>query len=274
MHWDKTRLEFDSFAAEYDWRYLSGIQPLATALWAACRAAIERCAPATILDCACGPGWQAIELARQGYRVHGTDISAEMIELARRHAAEADVAVTFSVATWEELPAQLDGRFDFTMCYGNAIGHCRDRQGMLASLRALRDVTADGGHVFVDTRSWEWFRAHTQRVFPMGARDDERGHHLLLGVATVPQRWSAAHVIETVHVIERDGQISTAAYPATFYAFRARQLLECLAEAGFDDVQTDYTEGKPYYNVTARACMAEGSVPRGRRQRPSVGWPG
>jgi ubiquinone/menaquinone biosynthesis C-methylase UbiE len=68
MGWEKTRTEFDAFAETYDGLFNDGtIAPGRTPgdpLWPACRAAIACLQPRSILDCACGPGWQAIHLAQ------------------------------------------------------------------------------------------------------------------------------------------------------------------------------------------------------------------
>src|SRR5271165_5915113 len=50
----------------------------------------------SILEVAPGPGYLTIELARLGdYRIVGLDISHTFVEIARRNAREAGVAVTF-----------------------------------------------------------------------------------------------------------------------------------------------------------------------------------
>jgi SAM-dependent methyltransferase len=64
-----------------------------------------------VLDVGCGPGRHAHELARRGIRVHGVDISARFIEIARANAPEG--------ATFERLDARalsFDGEFDAAIC--------------------------------------------------------------------------------------------------------------------------------------------------------------
>jgi ubiquinone/menaquinone biosynthesis C-methylase UbiE len=54
--------------------------------------------PADLVDLGCGTGSLSVLLAEQGHRVVGVDVSAQMIQHARRKAATAGVAVTFHVA--------------------------------------------------------------------------------------------------------------------------------------------------------------------------------
>ncbi len=64
-----------------------------------------------VLDVGCGPGRHAHELARRGIEVHGIDISARFVEIARRDAPDG--------ATFERLDARrlpFEGEFDAAIC--------------------------------------------------------------------------------------------------------------------------------------------------------------
>lgn len=64
-----------------------------------------------VLDVGCGPGRHASELARRGILVHGVDISARFIELARR---DGPVGATFERLDARELPFEQE--FDAVIC--------------------------------------------------------------------------------------------------------------------------------------------------------------
>jgi tellurite methyltransferase len=65
-------------------------------------AAAERMTPGDALDLACGPGRNAIYLARLGWRVTAVDSSAVALELLRERAAAAGVSVDARLADLEE----------------------------------------------------------------------------------------------------------------------------------------------------------------------------
>src|SRR5580658_4790714 len=71
---------------------------------------------ARVLEVAPGPGYFAIELARLGdYRITGLDISRTFVEIARRNAWEAGVAVDFQQGNAAAMPF-ANGSFDFVLC--------------------------------------------------------------------------------------------------------------------------------------------------------------
>jgi ubiquinone/menaquinone biosynthesis C-methylase UbiE len=76
---------------------------------------------ARVLEVAPGPGYFAIELAKiasatpAGCRITGLDISRTFVEIARRNALEAGVAVEFRQGNAANMPFD-SGSFDFLLC--------------------------------------------------------------------------------------------------------------------------------------------------------------
>jgi ubiquinone/menaquinone biosynthesis C-methylase UbiE len=71
---------------------------------------------ARVLEVAPGPGYFAIELAKLGdYRITGLDISRTFVEIARRNAWEAGVAVDFQQGNAAAMPYSRYS-FDFILC--------------------------------------------------------------------------------------------------------------------------------------------------------------
>lgn len=71
---------------------------------------------ASILEVAPGPGYLAVELAKLGrFQVTGLDISRTMVEIARGHAAEAQVKVDFRLGDVTAMPF-ADDSFDLVIC--------------------------------------------------------------------------------------------------------------------------------------------------------------
>jgi ubiquinone/menaquinone biosynthesis C-methylase UbiE len=101
-----------------------------------------------VLEVAPGPGYLAIELARQGYRVVGLDISASFVQIASRKAREAGVAVDFHQGNASSMPFEAD-IFDCIIC-------CAAFKNFTQPVEALREmhrVLRPGGRaVIMDLR--------------------------------------------------------------------------------------------------------------------------
>jgi ubiquinone/menaquinone biosynthesis C-methylase UbiE len=79
---------------------------------------VKTCAPngGDVLDLAPGPGFLAIEIARDPvFRVTGLDISKTFVELARNNSAEAGVPVEFREGNASQMPF-ADNSFDVLVC--------------------------------------------------------------------------------------------------------------------------------------------------------------
>jgi SAM-dependent methyltransferase len=94
-----------------------------------------------ILDLACGSGRHSLELRRRGFEVVGADISADLIEIARREATEADLDVSFIRADLRDL--DHDAEFDLVLNLNDgAVGYLEsdteNRRTFEVISRALR----------------------------------------------------------------------------------------------------------------------------------------
>jgi len=78
-----------------------------------------------VLDLGCGPGTQAIALARQGFQVTAVDIAPAAIAGARQRAEETGVSVDFTVG--DVLSLDLDRHFDLILDRG--VLHCFADEG-------------------------------------------------------------------------------------------------------------------------------------------------
>jgi ubiquinone/menaquinone biosynthesis C-methylase UbiE len=136
-------------------------------------------APASaVLELAPGPGYFAIELAKlSSFVITGLDISHTFMEIARRNAQEARVAVDFRQGDAAHTPF-ADESFDFLLCraafknFSDPVGAVREMyrvlkpggRGVIIDLR--RDATQKSINALVDRMGMSWLsRVFTKFTF-------------------------------------------------------------------------------------------------------------
>src|SRR5437588_959685 len=122
----------------------------------------------SVLDFGCGSGEKTLLLARRGAKVLGVDISADLINLARRRLAinELDGAAEFVVASAHELPIENES---MDVVFGMAILHHLDLD--LASREVYRVLKVGGRAIFSEpVRDSRLLRA-ARRCIPYRAPD-------------------------------------------------------------------------------------------------------
>lgn len=100
----------------------------------------------TLVDVGCGGGLLSEPMARLGAEVTGLDAGAEAVEVARRHAAEAGLAIDYRCRTVEDLAA-TGAQFDVVLAL-EIVEHVADVPGFLAALAA---ILKPGGAIVMST---------------------------------------------------------------------------------------------------------------------------
>ncbi len=152
--------------------------------------------PASVLDCSCGIGTQAIGLAKLGYTVHATDLSPAAVERAKREAASFGVSMAFGVADFRFLDTQVTGTFDVVLSCDNSLPHLLTDDDLRQAARSMCSKLRTGGLLLVSIRDYDRIltakpRAETPRVF-----DGPEGRRIVLQVWD----WTADGRGYTVHL--------------------------------------------------------------------------
>ncbi|MFZ5654107.1 MAG: bifunctional 2-polyprenyl-6-hydroxyphenol methylase/3-demethylubiquinol 3-O-methyltransferase UbiG [Pseudomonadota bacterium] len=128
---------------ESEFRPLHEINPL-RANWIDERAPV---AGRRVLDVGCGGGILAEALARRGAEVTGIDLGEAPLAVARLHAIESGVAVTYRRIAVERLAAEAPGQFDIVTCL-EMLEHVPDPAAVVA---ACAQLVKPGGQLFFST---------------------------------------------------------------------------------------------------------------------------
>ena len=111
-----------------------------------------------LLDAGCGPGRQACELAKRGYRVTGLDADAGMLELAAQHAREAGLHVDLVHAPYAEMADRVGGGFDGVCCLANSLAAARGRDRCREAIHMFARVLRPGGRLFLQILNFRRMR--------------------------------------------------------------------------------------------------------------------
>ena len=93
-----------------------------------------------MLDLACGTGLHAAYLAELGAKVTAADLSAEMIELAKRKRAHP--GIHFQIGDMRTPPP---GPWDLILCLGNSLALLPSMSAFAETLRTVQERLAPGG---------------------------------------------------------------------------------------------------------------------------------
>lgn len=106
-----------------------------------------------LLDVGCGSGKAFPPMLRRGWSIHGCDVSAAMLELARERA---DGEVELEVADMRDLP--VFGEFELVWALNDPINYLLSEEELVAALAGMRANLAPGGLLLFDANTIETYR--------------------------------------------------------------------------------------------------------------------
>lgn len=200
----------------------------------------------SVLDAACGTGMHAIALAQRGYAAAGADLSAGMIEQARRNAEAAGVRVDLRAAGFGGLAETFPRPFGALICLGNSLPHVSGPLELAAALEDFAACLVAGGVLVLQNRNFDAVTAARARwMEPQGYREGEREWVFVRFYDYLPD----GNIQFNILTLTRQGaggwgqQVTT-----TFlYPLLHRELSEALREAGFGQIQAyGSLNGEPF----------------------------
>jgi SAM-dependent methyltransferase len=153
-----TAKSYDELADHYhlifeDWEASMGRQ--ASALDSILRRKCGLTSTASILDCACGIGTQALGLAKLGFRVTGSDVSRNAVGRAQVEASRRSLDIQFSVANMLDLTCLGESHFDAVICMDNALPHLESTEQLIQAAEQIRERLRPGGILMASIRDYD-----------------------------------------------------------------------------------------------------------------------
>jgi len=122
--------------------------------------------PISVLDCACGVGSAAIDLAKAGFRVSCSDASSGMLRYAKENTQTACSklkagpendrigSIRFFKSDWCDLAGNVPGTFDCVTNLGVNLYHLCG-QGLIDAVAGMKAKLKPGGILLVDNKRWQ-----------------------------------------------------------------------------------------------------------------------
>ncbi len=196
----------------------------------------------TVLDASCGPGTQAIALARLGFRVTAADPSEGLLERARKNAEQYGVTdkITFVQSDFQSLHNHVQGPFDAVISKGNSLSHLLHDEQIEETLMIFHELLRPSGLVLIGMRDFEPLLEDRPRFWPGRIHDESNEQIITFDVWD----WDDGPPITVTFnrfVVRGKGTTYKAnKYPVVFRALTADELEVVISEAGFDNIQSQH----------------------------------
>ncbi|HEY6251999.1 MAG TPA: class I SAM-dependent methyltransferase [Candidatus Angelobacter sp.] len=188
--------------------------------------ALTRCSGGNLLDLCCGPGRHSVEFAQRGFRVTGVDRSGFLLDRAREHAAQTNLAL-------EWVQADMRGfvrpeQFDLACNLFTSFGYFDTEQDDLQVLRNLHRSLKQGGALVIDIISKEKLARNWQNTMCSELADGS----LLVQRPQLCDDWCR---VRTEWILIKDGSTRNFSFEHNLYS--GRELKDRLLSSGFEQVQ-------------------------------------
>jgi SAM-dependent methyltransferase len=190
----------------------------------------------TILDVSCGIGTQAIGLAKRGFTVTASDLTAGAIARAKVEAQRRGVEIDFSLCDMRKAHDHHQRQLDVVISCDNSITHLLSDDDLLLALRQMYDCTRPGGGCLLTVRDYDREERGTGLVKPYGVREEGDKRYIIFQV------WDFAGWIYDLAmyfvVDDRTAQqLVTHVMRTKYNAVGTDHLLDLMRKAGFTSAE-------------------------------------
>ncbi len=192
----------------------------------------------TLLDASCGIGTQSIGLARLGYEVCASDLSAGEIEKAKIEATNGGLSIDFRVADMRKVSEVFPGPFDVVISCDNSIPHLLSDADILQAFKQFFQCTKVGGLCLVSVRDYaQMERQDGKKMVPRTIHPLEGGALLMFDV----WEFDRDQYEITTYIIEDKGEseaVTHILHGGRYFCVDISTLEKLLLKAGFREVHT------------------------------------
>lgn len=198
---------------------------------------------ASVLDCACGIGTQAIGLAALGYPVTASDISDAELAEANVRAERNGVAVRFEHADFCALQETFPEQFDIVICMDNALPHMLSAEALASAVGSITGRMAEGGVFVASIRDYDDLLERRPPYSPPYIHKTDKGQR----VSFQTWEWEGDHYRLIQYIIDDEESLQVSKFACEYRAPRREELTRLLLAAGCREVEWKFPEETGFY---------------------------
>ena len=198
---------------------------------------------ASILDCACGIGTQAIGLAGIGYHVTASDISEGELAEARQRAAKNSANICFYRADFCRLAETFSETFDIIIAMDNALPHMLSAEELERAVQSITGRLSEGGIFVASIRDYDALLASRPPYSPPYIHKTDLGQRVSFQTWT----WTDDRYRLVQYIIEDEASLQISKFECEYKATRRDELTQLLHSAGYRKVNWLFTEETGFY---------------------------
>lgn len=189
----------------------------------------------SVLDCTCGIGTQCIGLARQGYRVTGTDISRKSVERARDEASRFEVDINFSVADIRALDSIVTDQYDCVISCDNSLPALLSEKDVKAGLRQMYQRLKPAGLSVISIRDYKQIFKDKKQFHPRQVHETKAGRTVVFDLWEYPE--DDIVVFNVFYLREGPAGWDVVTRKMVYRAIYEEALVTMLSDTGFSDIE-------------------------------------
>ena len=198
---------------------------------------------ASVLDCACGIGTQAIGLACLGYNVTASDISNGELAEAKERAGNAGTEINFINADFRALSETFSEKFDVIIAMDNALPHMLSSEDLGKAVKSITNQIKDNGIFVGSIRDYDALLETKPPYSPPYIHKTPDGQR----VSFQTWEWNDDRYILTQYIIEDGESLQTSKFECEYRATRRDELTELFILNGCSNVEWLFTEETGFY---------------------------
>jgi len=205
---------------------------------------------ASILDCACGIGTQAVGIAALGYNVTASDFSDGALVEAEKRAKENEVQICFKQADFCALSDTFTEKFDIVIAMDNALPHMLTSVDLEKAINSITNQINTNGMFVASIRDYDSLLMEKPPYSPPYIHKTDKGQR----VSFQTWVWNGDNYKLTQYIVDDEESLQVSKFECEYRATRRDEMTSLLMACGCSKVEWKFPDETGFYQpiVVAR----------------------